>query len=439
MAKLLVVDDQDSVRFTLREILSDAGHEVIEASNVKAALARVSDVDLVLTDYAMPELSGLDLLEALRKSYAGLPVIMLTARGSEQTAVAALKAGAADYLVKPANVDALCLAVERALEVANLRRENRVLRAGQNTSFIGQSSATQELLRLVERVASRGMNLLVRGETGTGKELIAGLLHAHSPRARGPLVRFNCGAVPETLAASELFGHVRGAFTGAETNRDGFFQQADGGTLILDEIAELPLQLQPLLLRALQQGEVQRVGSSSVERVDVRVIGCTHRDLRSAPPSQFREDLYFRLAVMEIVVPALRERPDDIAPLAEHFVRKHQERFGMQAVQLGSEVTQWLANQPWPGNVRELENCIVRMMALSDSGELEVPKDAQAVSQSSSGPLRARMAAFETQILRETMHATGGNQSEAARRLGITRVTLIDKLKRHGLKKPAGA
>lgn len=435
MASILVVDDQASLRYTLREILNEAGHEVIEAENAKAALARIADVDLVLTDYAMPEISGLELLSAVRTSRPDVPVIMLTARGSEETAVAALKAGAADYLVKPANVDELCLAVDRALEMAHLRRENRVLRAGESTTFIGESDATKELLRLVERVAAKGLGMLIRGETGTGKEIVASLLHAHSERSAGPLVRFNCGAVPENLAASELFGHVRGAFTGADRDREGFFQQAHQGTLVLDEIAELPLSLQPLLLRALQEGEVQRVGAPRIETVDVRVIACTHQDLREAVASgQFREDLYYRLAVMEIVVPPLRERASDIPLLAAHLVRKYQQRFGMEAICLGEEVLGWLATQPWPGNVRELENCLLRMMALAEGDTLEIPHGTHA-TRSAAGPLRSRMAAYESQILRETMSATGGNQSEAARRLGVTRVTLIDKLKRHGLKK----
>ena len=435
MASILVVDDQASLRYTLREILSEAGHGVIEAENAKAALARIADADLVLTDYAMPEISGLELLSAIRTNRPDVPVIMLTARGSEETAVAALKAGAADYLVKPANVDELCLAVDRALEMAHLRRENRVLRAGESTTFIGESDATKELLRLVERVAAKGLGMLIRGETGTGKEIVASLLHAHSERSAGPLIRFNCGAVPENLAASELFGHVRGAFTGADRDREGFFQQAHQGTLVLDEIAELPLSLQPLLLRALQEGEVQRVGAARIETVDVRVIACTHKDLSEAVASgQFREDLYYRLAVMEIVVPPLRERASDIPLLAAHLVRKYQQRFGMEVICLGEEVLAWLATQPWPGNVRELENCLLRMMALAEGDTLEIPQTAHA-TRSAAGPLRSRMASYEAQILRETMSATGGNQSEAARRLGVTRVTLIDKLKRHGLKK----
>tara|TARA_R110002073_G_scaffold332410_1_gene518262 strand:- start:56681 stop:57988 length:1308 start_codon:yes stop_codon:yes gene_type:complete len=435
MANILVVDDQATVRYTLREILSEAGHTIIEADCAKAALARVSDVDLVLTDYAMPDISGLELLDAIRKSHAGMPVVMLTARGSEETAVAALKAGASDYLVKPANVDELCLAVERALEMAQLRRDNRVLRAGNGTTFIGESKAATDLVRLIERVAAKGLGILVCGETGTGKEIVANLLHAHSERASGPLIRFNCGAVPENLAASELFGHVRGAFTGADRDREGFFQQAHQGTLVLDEIAELPLNLQPLLLRAIQEGEVQKVGAPRIDKVDVRLVACTHRNLKEAVAAgQFREDLYYRLAVMEIAVPPLRERTSDIPLLARHLVRKYQERFGMESLILGEKVLEWLSAQPWPGNVRELENCLLRMMALADGDTLEIPSGAPEVM-AQAGPLRSRMAAFEVEILRETMLATGGNQSEAARRLGVTRVTLIDKLKRHGLKK----
>lgn len=437
MATILIVDDQRSVRYTTGEILADVGHETLFAESGEKALELLGDADLVLTDFAMPGISGLDLLKRIRNEHGKLPVIMLTARGSERIAVDALKAGAADYLLKPVDIDELLLSVAHALEFARLERDNRTLAAdAPHGGFIGQSRATQSLLRLVERIADKNVPVLIQGETGTGKERIATLLHAHSQRSEGPLVQFNCGAIPPELAASELFGHVRGAFTGADSDRKGYFAQAHGGTLVLDEIGELPPGLQPLLLRALQEGEIQRVGTSQIEKVDVRIVACTHQDLRAAADSgRFREDLYYRLAVLKLAVPALRDRREDIPLLAAHFVEKYRRQFGMDELRLGAETIAVLQSQPWPGNVRELENSIVRMVALAESKELTLDEsESFSMLAQNKGPLRTRIASYEASILKETMRATGGNQSEAARRLGVTRVTLIDKLKRHGLR-----
>jgi two-component system response regulator AtoC len=285
--------------------------------------------------------------------------------------------------------------------------------------------------------------VLVRGETGTGKELLASLLHYRSRRASGPLVRFNCAAVPSELAESELFGHSRGAFTGATRAHKGYFAQAEGGTLVLDEVGELPLPLQAKLLRVLQEGEIQPVGASRVERVDVRVVSCTHRDLvAEMKAGRFREDLYYRLAVVELVMPPLRERREDIPALAESFARRCAERFGLEGVRLAPELLQRLQQQEWPGNVRELENAVTRMVALSDGGRLGVealsPAPASGAPEApehASVPLsfREQVQAFESELLQRTLAECGGNQSEAARRLRLSRVTLLDKLKRHGL------
>jgi DNA-binding NtrC family response regulator len=295
----------------------------------------------------------------------------------------------------------------------------------------------RELLALVERVAPRDVNVLVTGETGTGKEMIAAMLHAHGKRAAGPLVRFNCAAIPEALAESELFGHVRGAFTGAVGERRGYFEQAHGGTLVLDEIAELPAAMQAKLLRATQDGEIRRIGASGPTRVDVRLVACTHRDLRAeASAGRFREDLYYRLAVVELRVPPLRERRDDIPALVHEFVRRHAVRFGLDDVELAPEVIDALTAQAWPGNVRELDNAVARLVALSDGGRIGLSAWSAAASpapRTGGGTFRERVMAFERELLSSALDASSGNQSEAARRLGMSRVTLIDRLKKHGL------
>jgi len=284
--------------------------------------------------------------------------------------------------------------------------------------------------------------VLVRGETGTGKELIAAALHAESGRRDSPLVRFNCGAIPAELAEAELFGHTRGAFTGAAADRRGFFAQADGGTLVLDEVGELPPPLQPKLLRALQGGEIQRVGASRVERVDVRVVACTNRDLRAqAAAGRFRDDLFYRLAVIELVVPPLRDRRTDIPLIVEALRQRWVARLGVEDVPFSPELLSGLAARDWPGNVRELENAVARILTLSDGSRGQVGGEALRWLTAGAGepavdasaPLRAQVDAFERQVLARVLGECAGNQSEAARRLGITRTTLLDKLKRHGL------
>jgi two-component system response regulator AtoC len=445
MAKVLLVDDEPGVLFTLTEVLEERGDEVVTASSGEAALERLEGVEAVITDLAMPGMDGLTLLRALRERDPALPVIVLTAQGSERAAVSAMKAGAHDYLRKPFDIDEVGLGVERAAEAYRLRTRQRRLEAEHalGRPIIGESPALRRVLDTAVRLAERDIPVLVRGETGTGKELLASLLHYRSRRASGPLVRFNCAAVPSELAESELFGHSRGAFTGATRTHKGYFAQAEGGTLVLDEVGELPLPLQAKLLRALQEGEIQPVGASRVERVDVRVVSCTHRDLvADMKAGRFREDLYYRLAVVELVMPPLRERREDIPALAESFARRCAERFGLEGVRLAPELMQRLQQQEWPGNVRELENAVTRMVALSDGGRLGVealsPAPAPGVPEAreqASAPLsfREQVQAFESELLQRTLAECGGNQSEAARRLRLSRVTLLDKLKRHGL------
>jgi two-component system response regulator AtoC len=439
MATVLLCDDDAGILFTLGEILGSKGHAIVSARSGEEALTKLTrDIEVVVTDLAMPGMDGLALLAELQKRDRELPVILLTARGSERTAVAAMKAGAHDYLSKPFSHEEIALVVERAAEMRALRRRSHDLAIERAVGgrIVGEAPAFRAVLDDARRLAARDVPVLVRGETGTGKELFATLLHAGSSRADKPLVRFNCAAIAPELAESELFGHVRGAFTGATSSRRGFFQEADGGTLVLDEVGELPSAIQPKLLRALQSGEVQQVGSSKIERVSVRVIACTHRDLRA---SGFREDLYYRLAVVELVVPPLRDRRSDIPLLIDELRRRWARRFGIDDARFTDDLIAALSARAWPGNVRELENAIGRILALSSGGTIDVDALARLSSTPADAPgagLRDQMAAHERGILERALVECDWNQSEAARRLGVTRVTLIDKMKRHGLRRP---
>ncbi|APR80260.1 two component, sigma54 specific, transcriptional regulator, Fis family protein [Minicystis rosea] len=448
---MLVVDDEPAVRFTLKEVLADRGHDVTTAASGAEALTRLDGVEAVVTDLAMPSMDGLELLRMLRERDASLPVTLLTAHGSEKVAVAAMKAGAYDYATKPFDIDEIVLVVERALEARMLRDRARRLAAEHaiGRRIIGESAPMRRLLDAVARVADKDVTVLVRGETGTGKELVGSLLHAESHRADRPLVRFNCAAIPGELAEAELFGHHKGAFTGAHATRRGFFAEADGSTLVLDEVGELPLGVQAKLLRAIQEGEIQPVGSGRVERVDVRVVACTNRDLLAeARAGRFREDLYYRLAVIELVVPTLGERAEDIPALAEELARRYGDKFGLPGVRLAPALLDRLKAASWPGNVRQLENTIARLVALASGpvieasaftpmdGPTDPPRPLEAAPEESNaeGPsLREQVEAFERSLIAKALAAAHGNQSEAARRLGTSRATLIDKIKKHRL------
>jgi len=461
VSTVLLVDDEPGVLFTLSEVLNDRGHRVLTARSGNEALGKLDDAEAVLTDLSMPGMDGLELMTQIVARDATLPIILLTAHGSERVAVAAMKQGAYDYLAKPFDIDEVALVIERALEARRLRVDNRRLAAEQTLGrrIIAESRAVRRLLEATSRVATRDVTVLVRGETGTGKEFVAELLHAQSSRADKPLVRFNCAALPADLADAELFGHARGAFTGANASRPGFFAQADGGTLILDEVGELPLAVQAKLLRALQEGEIQPVGSGRIDKVNVRVVASTNRDLAAdVKAGTFREDLYYRLAVVELVVPPLRDHREDIPALAEEFARRYADRFGLGNVELEPALVDALTKTDWPGNVRQLENAIARLAALSTGGlitlaDFRAAETGGGVSSSSSaaaaapatdadepapdarnGPsLKEQVEAFERGLVARALDATGGNQSEAARRLGVSRVTLIDKMKKYGL------
>lgn len=461
MARILVVDDEPSVAFSLQTLVKSLRHEPLIAHSGAEALRLVDRVDLVLTDYAMPEMNGVDLLIAIRQRDEGLPVVLLTAHGSERVAVRAVRAGAFEYLSKPFELDEISAVIERALEVRAQRVHHRqqVAERAIGRSFVGESPAVRRLLDAAARVAQRDLTVLVRGETGTGKELVAALVHAQSRRADRPLVRFNCAALPEELADAELFGHARGAFTGATEARRGYFEQADGGTLVLDEVGELPWAVQAKLLRALQEGEIQPVGVSQVKKVNVRVIACTNRDLAAeAEAGRFRADLYYRLAVVEVVTPPLREHPEDIPALVDEFARRYRDQFGVHDVTLSHGLVGALQAAEWPGNVRQLENLVARLVAMCPAGEVGVEALAangirlgRAGAEANGAPgagsqaaeagaaqqgdmsLRGYLAAMERGALVRMLDATRGNQSEAARRLGIGRSTLIARMKKYGL------
>jgi len=452
MTKVMIIDDEPALRFAVQEALSAHGLEVVSAESATAAIAAIDDVDVVVSDYMMPDMDGLQLLEQIRAIHPSLPVILVTAHGSERLAVRALKQGAYDYLSKPFDNDELFHTIDRAAETRRLRQveRERALEQASGVRIIGRSPALTRVLDTATRVAAKDVTVLVRGDTGTGKELIASLLHANSARAKQPLVVFNSAAIPGELAEAQLFGHTKGAFTGAVTAHDGYFVQANGGTLFIDEIGELPLALQAKLLRVLQEREVQPIGSTQVKKVDVRVIAATHRDLVAAVKAgQFREDLYYRLNVIELVVPPLRDRKGDIPLLAREFARKYSERYGLgYVVQLSPELVDHLERQAWPGNVRQLENTIARCIALATTKivgleALDVPHDrgdAGDAGDAGDGPppnagpsFREQVDAFERNLITQAIRASAGNHSETARRLQLNRATLYDKLKKYGL------
>lgn len=447
MARLLLVDDEAGMLFALKELVESRGHEAVLAASGREALDRLDGIDAVVTDHAMPEMDGTALLYAIRERDPSLPVILLAAHGSERLAVRAMKAGAYDYVTKPFDIDEMGVVIERALEARILRLQNRRLAAEKalGKGIVAESTAMRRLLEAVSRVAPREVTVLIRGPTGTGKELIAALLHAESRRAAAPLVRFNCAAIPEDLAEAELFGHARGAFTGATQARRGFFAEAHGGTLVLDEVDELALPVQAKLLRTLQEGEIQPVGAGRVEKVDVRVLASTNRDLEAdTRAGRFREDLYYRLAVVELVVPPLADRREEIPALVAEFAHRYALRFGIEGVRLTPDLVEVLCRTEWPGNVRQLENAVARLVAMSSGGEIGVEAFALAPTARTAAPndegaeqedltLREQMDAFERSLLARALSATGGNQSEAARQLGVSRSALIDRLRKYGL------
>jgi two-component system response regulator AtoC len=446
VTRVLVIDDEPGLRQSLGLLLSDAGYEVVAEGDARRALerAQAEAFDIILCDVRMPELDGLTFLRRYRAGDGTALVVMMSAYGGEDAALAAMKEGAYDYLPKPFRPDEVVLTLRKAEEREGLRHTVAGLRAqldggAAERGMVAESGAMKEALAVVARVAEHATTVLITGESGTGKEVIARAVHRASPRAGRAFVAVNCAAIPEALLESELFGHVRGAFTGATADKAGLFETADGGTLLLDEIGDMPLPLQAKLLRVLQESEIRRVGDQRSKKVDVRVIAATARDLAvDARSGRFREDLYYRLAVVTIRLPPLRERRDDIAPLARHFAGQVARRFG-RAITLARDTVEWLTAQDWRGNVRELENAIERAAVLSHADELRPSDFEPGAATAAPGsrlvpvPLQEAVERAEREAIVTALAAAHGNRRAAAALLGVSLRTLFYKIGRYDI------
>lgn len=459
--QLLVVDDEPAIRQVLVSHLRKAGYAVEQAGDGETALEKLSseDIDIALCDIKLPELSGIDVLRQARAAGIDTAFIMMTAFASVDTAIEAIKAGAADYMIKPLNNEELMHRLAKVGDLRGLRAENRVLRrlvlGDSDGVFRFNSPVMRELEHMAAKVARTNSTVLVTGESGTGKGVVARLIHQQSLRADGPFIPVNCGAIPENLVESEFFGHTRGAFTGADKARKGLFLEADGGTIFLDEIGELPLSLQVKLLHVIEQKEVRPVGSEQMRPVDVRIIAATNRNLAEmVEQGKFREDLFFRLSVFHIHMPPLRERRQDIPALVEFMLRRSVRRNGGNdgdKVLLGPGVEGLLVNYDWPGNVREMENVIDRAIILSDGGRIlsddlppQIAKTAQRIhsdgSFQSSGTLREQVRKYEADLILRTIEESNGDRRAAAQKLDIGLSSLYRKLEEFEEQKslPAG-
>jgi nitrogen regulation protein NR(I) len=463
-AKILLIEDDAAIVMTLRRVLSEEGHEVAveRRGDTGLAQAREHDFEVVITDWKLPGLNGLDLVRELHTAKPRVPIILMTAHGTFETAIEATKSGAYDYLLKPFEMPEFLQLVEKAVASRRLMSEPVEMgrHEGTRDAIVGGSRIMQTLYKEVGRIASKDVDVLIRGETGTGKELIARAIYHHSHRAKAPFIAINCAAIPETLLESELFGHERGAFTGAETRRIGRFEQANHGTMFLDEIGDMTPGTQVKLLRVLQHKTIQRLGDKEEIAVDVRVIAATHRDLESAiKQKQFREDLYYRLGVVVITVPPLRERKEDIPELVEYLLRKYATDLGVEHPSIQSEALQLLQSQSWPGNVRELEN-VVRKVLLASQGYTISAEHIRAALQhpgAAAGPAERTLRQYvdellaaadrgefndaharllqaaEKEIFGRAIELAHGNQAKAARWLGVSRLTMREKLTQFGL------
>jgi len=453
MSRILVVDDERSMREFLEILLRKEGYEVSTAGDVDGALLALEsdDFDLVISDIQMPGKSGLDLLKAIRDTQSDALVVMITAFATTETAISAMKEGAYDYVTKPFKVDEIKLVIQKALEKKVLSTENARLRSElrserRERQLVGNSAAMQQVYEMVGRIAATKANVLIVGESGTGKELVARAIHTESDRAEAPFVALNCGAIPENLLESELFGHVKGAFTGAVGNKAGLFEAADTGTLFLDEVGELTLPLQVKLLRAIQEKTIRRVGGTSDRRVDVRILAATNRRLEDeVAANRFREDLYYRLNVIQLELPPLRERMEDLPLLVHHFVEKFARELGKPVRGLSEEAMARLRAHAWPGNVRELENGIERAVALSRSEWIEAEALPPALGQASDDRQTAAnlpegrvdldnlVADYERGLLLHALTRAGGVKKRAAHFLGISFRSFRYRLEKLGL------
>jgi len=448
-SKILIVDDDPAQRKMLHTVLGEESYDVCEAQDGLAAVASVEEAffDLILLDIRMPRMDGIEALGRIRQLSPGIPVILMTAYASLDTAVNALKSGAYDYLIKPLDIDELKILVRRTLEHTQLTRENVFLKEQLGSRFrldhiIGHSKAMHRVFETIAQVAPTEATVLITGESGTGKELIANTIHMNSPRSSRPMIKVNCAALPETLLESELFGHEKGAFTGADKRQQGRFQLAHGSTIFLDEIGEMSPATQAKILRVLQEKEFEPVGSSQTITIDTRVMAATNKDLlNEIKAGRFREDLYYRLNVINIEIPPLRERREDILLLADFFLKRHVEKNQKLIKGFTPRATDALMRYHWPGNVRELENLVERAVVLTRGDRIDaedlpaamLPKeDMSEASGADTGRPRSLKEAEKEMILL-TLEETGGNRTQAADILGISRRTLQIKLKAYGI------
>ena len=450
--KILVVDDEENFRHILSVILKKERYEVETASNGEEALQRISNstFDQVLCDIRMPGMDGLDFLKEVRKTEADANVIMMSAYGTLDTAVEAMKLGAYDYISKPFKPDEIILTLKKAEERERLRKENELLRKEVKREYsfdniVSKNEKMQGIFDMIQKVAQYKSTILITGESGTGKEVVARALHYHSDRSQSPFMPVNCGAIPENLLESELFGHSKGAFTDAIRTKKGLFEEADGGTLFLDEIGELPPQLQVKLLRVLQDGEIRRVGEAKTIQIDVRIVAATVKDLvKEVNEGRFRDDLFYRLNVVPVHIPPLRDRKEDIPLLVTHFMKKHSQSLGKNIAGINPKALEVLINYKWYGNVRELENTIERAIVLADGENIELenlPHDIQnfqervevtTLSEEEYSIKRASKA-LETTLIRRALKKTKGNHTHAARLLEISHRALLYKIKEYGI------
>jgi two-component system response regulator AtoC len=460
MRRVLIVDDEQNLRHMLQTLLKREGYEPVGVASVEGALRELSDrpYDIVITDLRMPGQGGMDLVDQVRQRNLGATVVVMTAYGSRDIAIEAMKRGAYDYISKPFEADEIVLLLRKAEERERLFRENQFLhkqiRAGGQEpetglgDLVAHSQQMLALFRTVRKIAEFKTTVLIGGESGTGKELIARAIHRLSPRVHAPFIAVNCGAIPDTLLESELFGHRKGAFTDANRDRKGLFEEASGGTLFLDEIGELPLVLQVKLLRVLQEGEVRRLGDSQDIKVDVRVVAATARDLGAeVGRGAFREDLYYRLNVFALHLPALRERREDIPLLVEHFLARMNTRMGLAVAGTSAEAMRLLVEHDWPGNVRELENCVERAIVLCEGTQIEAdalperlhrtapPATVAPALAADDGDLSIKRASrrSEESLIRRALQKTRGNRTRAAELLEISHRALLYKIKEYGI------
>ncbi len=452
--RILVVDDDDSLRRVTQFQLQQAGHQVGTAEGGKQALAFLekAPVDLVITDLNMPSISGLELLKAIRADYSEIAIIIMTAFGTIESAVEAMKAGAYDYITKPVNHEELLLICHRALAHQYLLEEVRSLRGSLDEKFgfeniIGNAGSLIYVLDLASRAAQSTATVIIHGETGTGKELVAKAIHFNSARKDKPFVTINCGAIPRDLIESELFGHVKGAFTGALAHKKGKVEMAHGGTLFLDEIGELPLDLQVKLLRLIQQGEIEKIGSTQTEKVDVRILAATHRNLLAmVEDGAFREDLYYRLAVIPLELPALRDRTDDISALVQHFFIENKKKHHRDDLILPQFLLPYFSHYRWPGNIRELENVVERMVVLArgpEIGAADLPeflrheKPLHETESIELLPGGVSLERIEKELILWALKKSEWNQTHAAALLDLSRKTFLYRMEKHGIRQTA--